>query len=188
VDSTNVVTTLPQGASINFGALFYNSVIRGPYAESAVVNSYTLQVKKNGVVLTNPIVDTTFDNIYDNQTAGCYGSKIYKKVNRKAMYNLTYVNGDDYEFTTVTTVTKNCDYDGTTTESPSNPLYELNPVSNDGESLPPLTFDLEDYATTYRNCCFLNMENDTGYQVQSASIVGCSCCGLVAWDYFYNRS
>ena len=189
IAGTNTVTTLPQGSTINFDAILSNSVIRSPYAQSAVVNSYTLQVKKNGVVLTNPITDNSSETSYPNQTPGCYGSTTYKRINVKGMAGLTYVNGDNYEITTVTTVTKNCNYNGTTeTEAPSGPLYELNQTFNDGESLPPLTFDLEDYATTYRNCCILNMYGDTGYQLNNIELVGCSCCSAFSWDYFYNRS
>ena len=55
-------------------------------------------------------------------------------------------------------------------------------------TLGPLTFDLEDYATTYRNCCFAYFPIESSPTLYDLSIVGCNCCKVNHWSYFYNRS
>ena len=190
-----ITPPLPNdGTTIKFNIAFARYFIRTPFINSANA-TITSQVTKNGNTL--PSVNNTSEGDYNNSNPGCTSFRVYRTAYTFSYSNLTVTANDTYTFKVTTDYQLTCDNPPptTTTTTSSGPLYELqylesDPLSEDNvveNSLGPLKFDLEDYATTYRNCCQASISGND-YSLTNTSISGCVCCQVTGWEYFYNRS
>ena len=172
---------LPPGVTLTFDLILGSTFFRYPYITSATA-SFIPQVKKN----TNTLVpeDETIDTTEILTIAGCQGATNFKTNYSFRYKSITLNSTDTYTIDVISSFKSNC-YTKSLYEISNDELGTLSANSNDG--IGPLSFDLEDYATTYRNCCNGGNSNYTT-ALANNSVSGCNCCKTNYWDYYYNRS
>ncbi len=165
--------TLPNGVTVNTDLEINTVILVSPYPNSYLY-TVTCKIVKNGVNIpqTNQTVITTKRPM----SATCSGAQNFIYTNNvvTTFNNFSFNSSDTIVIEILTTVTNNCE--NATPEVDGN-LVELGPLS----------FDLEDYATTYR-CCNSNIDSGSRVDLKNTTISGCGCCNVTSWSYFYNRS
>ena len=172
-----VTPALPNGATINFGLNLTSVFQRTPYANSAN-SSYVVQVKKNNSIITTYTDNTTETTSGANTSPGCQNYLTYHTNYDYGYSNLTLTNTDVYEITIIWSYTLTC----TNTPSVNNALSV-----NDENSLGPLGYGRQASAS-YVNCCSAYFPIESTPTISNLSLVGCNCCKVKHWSYFYNRS
>ena len=172
-----VTPALPNGVTINFGLNLTSVFQRTPYANSAN-SSYVVQVKKNNTIITTYTDNTTETTSSANASPGCQNYLTYHTNYDYGYSNLTLTNTDVYEITIIWSYTLTC-----TNTPPVNNALSV----NDENSLGPLGYGRQASAS-YVNCCSAYFPIESTPTISNLSLVGCNCCEVKHWAYFYNRS
>jgi len=156
---------LPDGVQVKFDMDLFGTFMRTPFINSAN-STFTPTVIKNDVPIVG--VDNTNQTFGSNPYPGCQGYNIYNTNYSFKYNNLTITNDDVYVISVVTNYQLTC---------ANQPPSVLESISENG--LGPLTFDLEDYATSYRECCKASFTVlPTNSNIGNKSISGCNCCTI----------
>lgn len=156
---------LPPGVTVTFDLVLTNNFIRTPY-DLSYTNNFNYQLKKLTTII--PENNTTVVNTTEANSVPCEQYLKYKALTTKTWNGLTLSNGQSYDLTSSSVGVSNCGY------TPSTPLYELSEENVSVENSIKSEFSLEDYATTYVNCCSTSIYLE--YTITNLRIEGCQCC------------
>lgn len=161
-----ITPPLPDGVNVLFNLNFNGVFMRTPYINSAN-SSFVPQLIKNGDTITGN--NNTTETVGPNTAAGCQNFSTYNTNYSYTYPSLSFNNTDDYSIKVITNYQLTCTNTG--------PVYELN------GDLGPLTFDLEDYDFSYRQCCRGLFLQTPAVSMSNLSLNGCDCCTITQSGY-----